>query len=94
MPMQANPFTYIPQNLGANSTSLKSQFIAHFSFTKPTPFPKAPLIIDLTIETQEAKVLEDEDFDKLSSIEEILRALERTDLYELVKASEMYLFLT
>ena len=62
-------FTSFP-DFEANGTLMETQFTIPFSFSQPTP------TIDMIVLTQLVKVIEDEDFDKLYVIKEILSEIE------------------
>jgi len=55
-PMQVAQFVFIPQNLGENGATLKSQFTTHLPLTHFVPLVQVPITIDLmTNESQKAK---------------------------------------
>ena len=82
----AAPFVFTSQNLGANPSSSEQQFTAH------VPPAQVPVTVNLTIDdSHKMKFSKHVDYDKLTALEERLRAIEGADLYDPVHAAEMCL---
>jgi hypothetical protein len=82
-----------PYNLGGvNGASFESQHAAYFPSTQLAFLIRMPLIIDLIVEeSQKEKVVEEDGLGKLVFLKEMMRAIEGTSLYDLVRAAEMCL---
>ena len=84
--MTSAPFVFPPQNLGANPSSFEQQFTAN------VPPAQVPVNVNpATDDLQRMKFSENIDYDKLTALEERLKAVERADLYDPVYAEEMCL---
>ncbi|XP_034892100.1 uncharacterized protein [Populus alba] len=84
--MPAAPFVFPPQNLGANPSAFEQQFTAN------VPPAQVPVTVNLaTDDPQRMKFSENVDYDKLTALEERLKAVEGADLYDPVYAAEMCL---
>ena len=84
--MPAAPVVFTSQNLGANPSSFEQQFTANV--------PPAPVPVNVNLATddpQRMKFSENIDYDKLTALEERLKAVEGADLYDPVYAAEMCL---
>jgi hypothetical protein len=84
--MPAAPFVFTSQNLGANPSSFEQQFTTH------VPPTQVPITVNLTTDDpHRMKFSKHVDYDKLTALEERLRAVEGADLYDPVHATEMCL---
>ena len=82
--MTSAPFVFPPQNLGANPSSFEQQFIANILPAQ------VPITVNLTTDgLQRMKFSENVDYDKLTALEERLKAIEGVGLYDLIHAAEM-----
>jgi hypothetical protein len=77
-------------NTGANRMSPKSQHAVYFSSPQPTYSIRMPPTVDLTIkEYLKDKVVEENDLEKLATLEERIRAIEGNNLYDPIKAVQI-----
>ena len=84
--MLAAPFVFTSQNLGANPSSFEQQFTTH------VPPAQVPVTVNLTTDdSHRMKFSKHVDYDKLTALEERLRAIEGADLYDPVHAVKMCL---
>ena len=82
--MPSAPFVFPPQNLGANPSSFEQQFTAN------VPPAQVPVTVNLaTDDPHMMKFSKYVDYDKLTALEERLKAIEGVGLYDLIHAAEM-----
>ena len=80
--MPATPFVFTSQNLGANPSSFEQQF------TTNVPPTQVPVNVNLaTDDPYRMKFSKYIDYDKLTALEERLKAVKGADLYDLVHAA-------
>lgn len=85
-----DPFN--PYDLEVNSALLESQHAIYFPSTQPVYHIKMPFTVDLTVEeSKKDKAVEEDDLWKLVILEEMIRVIEGTNFYDLVKAIKMCL---
>jgi hypothetical protein len=84
--MPAAPFVFTSQNLGANPSSSEQQFTAN---VLPA---QVPVTANWTVDDSHMmKFSKQVDYEKLTALEDRLRAVEGADLYDPVHAAEMCL---
>ncbi|KAJ6932237.1 hypothetical protein NC651_007835 [Populus alba x Populus x berolinensis] len=75
--MPAAPIVFTSQNLGSNPSSFEQQFTAN------VPLAQGPVNVNLATDgPQRMKFSENIDYDKLTALEERLKAVEGADLYD------------
>jgi hypothetical protein len=86
--MPTTPFN--PQNLEVNEVPSEFQQATYFQFVEPAYPIKMSSTIDFTIkESWKDKMIKEDDLKKLVALEQRMGAIERSSLYDLIKATKM-----
>lgn len=76
------------QNSGPSRTSPKSQFMGHYPYVQPIcPIGLTPTVDFIGDKAMKKKLVEEEAYEKQMALEERMRAIERSNLYTIIKAS-------